>query len=387
MTQLTVPNPQDLQGQMLYDARGEGIGVIEGVYLDNETRAPEWAATRIGPSSLALVPLAEAQPTSGGVRVDYPRDQVLKAPLHLNGLDNEVTEDTENRLYAYYAGRSGGSNGSSGGSNGNGTAAVAKEEAAEIASTAKEQAAKVAATAKDQAAEVAETAKEEAVAVAEVAKEEAAEVVHVAADEARDLVETTASELESQAEAQLAQLAEALHRTAGQALALARGNVDQAGPLRDLVGRAGHELQSVAVGIDERGSQGLLEDAQRVVRQRPRAAIFGTALAVVAGAKLMGTPAGERVKERLAPLREQAVEAGRNVADELKPLAQQRAEKAKETVASAAGRVKREAKGTAEDVKGTAKRSARTVKATARQSGSAVKQNTKRAARTSTRVG
>ena len=67
----------------------------------------------------------------------------------------------------------------------------------------------------------------------------------------------------------------------------------------ELVGRAGEELQSVAAGIDERGSAGLLSDAQRAVRQRPRAAIIGTAAAIVAGARLMGTPAGERLKERL----------------------------------------------------------------------------------------
>jgi hypothetical protein len=407
VTQLTVPNPQDLQGQTLIDARGEGIGVIEGVYLDNATRAPEWAAVRIGPSTLALVPLAEASPASGGVRVDYPRDKVIGAPLHLNALDNEVTEDTEERLYAYYGG---GSNGSTSTSNGRAAevASTATEEAAEVAATAKDEAADVAATAKDEAAEVAATAKdeaagvvtaakEEAVAVVGLAKEEGAEVVSVAADEARDLVDTTRSELETQAEAQLAQLAETLHRTAGQALALARGNVDQAGPLGDLVGRAGHELQAVAEGIEERGSQGLLQDAQRVVRQRPRAAIFGTAVAVVAGARLMGTPAGERIKEKLAPLREQAIEAGRTAAEELKPIAERRAEQAKAVVTSAADQVKQEAQGRAEDLKGTAKRSARTVKGTAeqsaravkvtaKQSGTAVKQTTRRAARTAAPV-
>jgi hypothetical protein len=411
VTQLTVSNPQDLEGQMLFDASGEGIGVIEGVYLDNATRAPEWAAVRIGPSSLALVPLAEASSAQGGVRVDYPRQQVLAAPLHLNGLDNEVTEDTENQLYAYYA------NGNRSSANGDGdgdgkvaeVASTAKEEAAEVAATTRDQALDVASTAKDEAAEVASTAKDEAVGVATtardeavavvgVAKEQGAEVVSVAADEARDLVYTTRSELETQAETQLAQLAETLHRTAGQALALARGNPEQAGPLGDLVGRAGHELQSVAAGIEERGSQGLLQDAQRVVRQRPRAAIFGTAVAVVAGARIMGTPAGERLKERLAPLREQAVEAGRNVAEELKPIAQQRAERAKAVVTSAADQVKAEAQGSAQDVKGTARRSARavkgtatqsarTVKTTAKQSGTAVKQTTKRTARATAPVG
>lgn len=404
MTQLTIPNPQDLEGQMLYDASGEGIGVIEGVYLDNATRAPEWAAVRIGPSSLALVPLAEASQRQGGLRVDYPRGQVLAAPFHLNALDNEVTEDTENQLYAYYGGDGdGSSNGkvaqvaSTAKEQAADVASTAKDEAADVAATAKDEAADVAATAKDKAAEVAATAKDEAAGVVELAKEESAEVVSVAADEVRDLAQTTVTELEGQAEAQLAQLAESLHRTAGQALALARGNVGQAGPLGDFVGRAGHELQSVAVGIEERGSQGVLEDVQRVVRQRPRAAIFGTAAAVVAGARLMGTPAGERLKERLAPLREQAVEAGRNVAEELKPIAQQRAERAKRSVTTAADRVKRDAQDSVEDVKGTAKQSTRavkgtarrstqTVKATAKQSGSAVKRTASRTTRTAAPV-
>jgi hypothetical protein len=402
-----MPNPQDLQGQKLLDATGEAIGVIEGVYLDNTTRAPEWAAVRIGPQSLALVPLAEAYTAKGGgVRVDYPRQQVLAAPFHLTALDNEVTEDTENQLYSYYAGAS---NGSSSSGKAEAVVDTAKDEAANVASTAmdeatdvaataKEQAVDVASTAKDEAADIAATAKDEAAGVVELAKEETTEVVHVAAAEARDLVDTTRGELESQAEVQLEQLSEFLRRTAGQALALARGNPDQAGPLGDLVGRAGHELQSVAAGIEERGSQGMLEDAQRVVRQRPRAAIFGTALAVVAGARLMGTPAGERVKEKLAPLREQAVEAGRSVAEELKPIAQQKAERVKAVATQAADQVKQEAQGTAQDVKGTATRSARAVKGTAaqsaaavkttaRQSGTAVKTTAKRTARAAAPVG
>lgn len=385
MTQLTVPNPQDLQGQTLLDASGEPVGVIEGVYLDNSTRAPEWAAVRIGPQALALVPLAEASTVRDGVRVDYPRDKVLGAPFHLTALDNEVTEATENQLYAYYTS---GNNGSSANGKAREVAETAKGEAAEVASTAKDQAGDVAATAKDEAADVAGTAKDEAADIAatakdeaagvvDLAKEEASDVVSVATTEARELVETGASELEAQAEAQLEQLSEFLRRTAGQALALARGNPEQAGPLGDLVGRAGHELQSVAAGIEERGSQGLLEDAQRVVRQRPRAAIFGTALAVVAGARLMGTPAGDRVKEKLAPLRDQAVEAGRTVAEELKPIAQQKAERVKAVATQAAEQVKQDAQGTADDVKGTATRSARTVKATATQSATAVKRTAK----------
>ena len=382
MTQLTMPNPQDLQGQVLFDASGQEIGEIEGVYLDNATRSPEWAAVRLGPDALALVPLAEASLAAGGVMVDFDLDMVLDAPFQLTGLDNEVTEDTEQMLYRYYQGEE------------DSAAPVideapevletAKEEAADVASTAKDEAAQVASTAKDEAAQVASTAKakagevlatakDEASAVVDVAKQETAEVVEVAAAEAREMVDTTVTELETQAQVQLEQIAESLHRLAGQALALARGNAEQAGPLGELVGRAGQELRSVAGGIDERGSAGLLSDAQRVVRQRPRAAMIGTAAAVVAGARLMGTPAGDRLKERLAPFKEQAIEAGKTVAEELKPIAQQRAQQVKTVATSAVDQVKQDAQGTVDDVKGTAAQSAKTVKRTAKQSAATVK--------------
>lgn len=383
MTQLTVPNPQDLQGQTLFDASGEEVGVIEGIYLDNVTRRPEWAAVRLGADALALVPLTSASPARGGVTVDYDLDTVLHAPFRLTALDNEVTEEAEQMLYQYYEG----------GGNGSGPAvaeeaeeviATAKEEAADVASTAKEEAADVAATAraeaadvaasaKEQAQDVVSTAKEEAASVVGMVKEETAEVAELATAEAREMLDTTRSELESQAEVQLEQIAESLHRVAGQALALARGNADQAGPLRELVGRTGQQLQSVAAGIDEKGSAGLLTDAQRVVRQRPRAAIIGTAAAVVAGARLMGTPAGDRLKERLGPLKEQAIEAGKSVAEELKPIAQQRAGQVKAVATSAVDQVKQDAQGTVEDVKGTARQSAKSVKGTARQSAATVK--------------
>jgi uncharacterized protein YjbJ (UPF0337 family) len=407
VTQLTIPNPQDLQGQVLFDVSGEGIGVIEGVYLDNVTRQPEWAAVRLGPEALALIPLSHASFSSGAVRVGYERETVLRAPFQLTALDNEVTEETEQALYAYYEGD--GSGGPAVAEEAQEVLSTAKDEAAEVADIAREEASEVAGTAREEAADVADLAREEATGVVEQAKgqaanvvelarEETAEVAEVAVAEARDMVDTTRSELETQAEVQLAQIAESMHRLAGQSLALARGNAEQAGPLGDLVRRAGRELQDVAGGIEERGSAGLLTDAQRVVRQRPRAAIIGTAAAVVAGARLMGTPAGERIKERLAPLKEQAIEAGKEVAGELKPIAQQRAEQMKSVVTSAADQVKAEAQGTVDDVKGTAKQSTRTVKRTAKQSATAVKgtarqssttvkSTTKRTARAASPVG
>ena len=403
---ITLPNPQDLQGQVLYDPAWQEIGLIEGVYLDNGTRRPEWAAVRLGPDALALVPLANAVPARGGARVDFDLDMVLDAPFQLTALDNEVTEETEDQLYRYYA-RAGAGSGAVDEARevaatvkdeASEAAGVAKEEAAGVAEAAKEEAADVASSAKAQAGEVVATAQEQAASVVERAKEETAEVAEVVTTEARDMVETTRSELESQAETQIEQIAESLHRLAGQALALARGNPEQAGPLGDMVGRAGGELQAVAAGIEERGSAGMLHDVQRVVRQRPRAAIIGTAAAIVAGTRLMGTPAGERLKEYVAPLKDQAIEAGRSVAEELKPIAQQRAERVKDVATQAADQVKQDAQGTVDDVKGTtkrstqavkgtAKRSAQTVKGTAKRSGTTVKTTAKRSARAAAPVG
>lgn len=403
---ITLPNPQDLQGQVLYDSSGQEIGLIEGVYLDNDTRRPEWAAVRLGSDALALVPLADAVPARGGARVEFDAQKVLDAPFRLTALDNEVTEDTEHLLYRYYAGTDTG-----GGAAGEAreVAATVKDEASEVAATARDEAAEVAATARDEAADVAASAKaqagdvvataqEQAAAVVDLAKEETSDVAQVAKAEALDMVETTRSELEIQAEAQIEQIAESLHRLAGQALALARGNAEQAGPLGDLVGRAGEELQTVAAGIEERGSAGLLSDAQRAVRQRPRAAIIGTAAAIVAGARLMGTPAGERLKDYVAPLKDQAIHAGKSVAEELKPIAQQRAERVRAVATQAADQVKADAQDTVEDVKGTtkrstqavkgtAKRSAATVKGTAKQSTGTVKTTAKRSARAAAPVG
>lgn len=395
---MTMPNPIDLQGRTVFDARGDAIGVIEGVYLDNLTRTPEWAAVRLGPEAIALVPIADALQVSGGdLQVTFDGDMVHAAPHQLTGLDNQVTEATEEELYRYYGSVDGltsddeaaydSADGIKDGAAG--AAGEAKDIAADIAGQAvdvagdaRDDAIDVAEDARDRAADVAASARDQAVAVVETAKEETAEVAQLASAEARELFETTKTELQDQAETQLEQLAEALHRFAGQALALARGNAAQGGQVGDLVGRAGRELQSVGRDIEAKGSPGLLRDAQRIVRQRPRAAIIGTAAAVVAGARLMGTPAGERLKERLAPLKEQAIEAGRSVAEEMKPVAQHHVEQMKAVASEAMDQVAQDAGAAADDVKETATRAGRTVKGTAKRSATDVKGTAKGSAAT-----
>ncbi|MDP1807111.1 MAG: hypothetical protein Q8K72_18185, partial [Acidimicrobiales bacterium] len=186
---ITVPNPQDLQGQVLYGPGGQEIGLIEGVYLDNETRRPEWAAVRLGPEALALIPLSDAVPAQGGARVDFDLEMVLDAPFQLTALDNEVTEETEQLLYRYYEG-----SGSGAVAEAREVAATVKDEATDVASAAKDEAADVAATAKEEAADVASSAKAQAGGVVATAQEQAATVVERAKEETAEVAEVVSAE-------------------------------------------------------------------------------------------------------------------------------------------------------------------------------------------------
>ncbi|HVE47372.1 MAG TPA: DUF3618 domain-containing protein [Acidimicrobiales bacterium] len=71
-----------------------------------------------------------------------------------------------------------------------------------------------------------------------------------------------------------------------------------------------------------------------------------------------------RVKERVEPLKEQALDAGRSIVGELKPAAQAGLEQVKERAAGAVEQVKEEAKGAAGEVKEGAQTTTREVKAT-----------------------
>ena len=92
--------------------------------------------------------------------------------------------------------------------------------------------------------------------------------------------------------------------------------------------------------------------------------------------------AASRVKDRIEPLKQQAVDAGRSVADELKPLAQSSIEQVKGRATEAAEEVKGQAQGTAEELKGQAKQATTSVKGQSKSAAQAVKGESKKAAGT-----
>ncbi len=113
MIRSNIPNPDELRGQLVIDAAGDQIGTILGVYLDNDTREPEWVAVRLPSTAITLVPVSEALVAADSLQVPFARAQVLQAPYREAQLAPAVTEEQEASLYRHYA--SGGARRSTGG--------------------------------------------------------------------------------------------------------------------------------------------------------------------------------------------------------------------------------------------------------------------------------
>jgi sporulation protein YlmC with PRC-barrel domain len=90
------------RGRTIVDRAGEKIGKFQEVYLDTETDRPEWAAVSTGllGRRQRLIPLSEAQPERGDVRVPFDKEHVENAPEVDS--DRDLSQDEEAGLYAHY---------------------------------------------------------------------------------------------------------------------------------------------------------------------------------------------------------------------------------------------------------------------------------------------
>lgn len=102
MTMLSPDDVQNAIGQDLYDNDGEKVGAIADIYLDNDTREPEWALVTTGMfgTKESFVPLAGATATAEGLRVGFTKSQVKDAPRA--EADGELSQDEEAELYRHY---------------------------------------------------------------------------------------------------------------------------------------------------------------------------------------------------------------------------------------------------------------------------------------------
>ncbi len=285
MTTTGVPSGLSLVGHAVFDAEGAEVGEVAGVYLDNRSRRPEWAAVRRVGGGITVVPLAGAAIYEDSLEVPFTSEQVEAAPYRRMRPAPELSEDEEAELYRHYDEGAGG-----------GGAATASRE---TASSAKQHGRQVAETAADQGQGVASSAAEQGRQVVATAKERASAVAEGASAQARGVLEETTSRLQSQAASGLQRAAENLGNLADECAALAEGRPEDAPAVAGYVRQAADRLLEVADRVDgvadhleARGFAGVLEDVGGFARRRPGLFLLATTgIGFVAGRALRSAQA------------------------------------------------------------------------------------------------
>jgi uncharacterized protein (TIGR02271 family) len=95
-------DPKDLIGHKLVDDTGGKIGTIDQVFLDDQTREPEWVSVNTGVfgGRDTFVPLTEARSSGEDFQVPYDKAMVKEAPAL--EVDSHLSVADEERLYQYY---------------------------------------------------------------------------------------------------------------------------------------------------------------------------------------------------------------------------------------------------------------------------------------------
>jgi uncharacterized protein (TIGR02271 family) len=90
------------RGQDLQGSDGEKLGKIEEIYLDTETREPEWALVTTGlfGTKQSFVPLREASTSGDSVSVPFDKATVKDAPTV--DPDGRLSQQEESELYRHY---------------------------------------------------------------------------------------------------------------------------------------------------------------------------------------------------------------------------------------------------------------------------------------------
>ncbi len=92
----------ELEGRTVLDNQGNKVGTIDEVYIDPDTQRPQWGVIRngiLGRKGI-FVPLVDATPEGGDLRLPFSRDKVTGAPEV--DADGEISVDEEAALAAHY---------------------------------------------------------------------------------------------------------------------------------------------------------------------------------------------------------------------------------------------------------------------------------------------
>jgi len=99
--QFTIESLQQLRGMPVYSSESEQIGKVDMIYVDHNTRVPEWIGIGTGflGSKRHLVPTEGAMAHDDGVHVPFDKDTVESSPA----VDEDaISEETERSLYDHY---------------------------------------------------------------------------------------------------------------------------------------------------------------------------------------------------------------------------------------------------------------------------------------------
>jgi sporulation protein YlmC with PRC-barrel domain len=101
MFEQTTQDVAALERKPVYSSDGASVGEVAVVFLDRDTRRPEWLGLRRGVfgGKQVLVPVAEASVRDDRIVVPYTESQIEGAP-EVSG--DEVSQDTERELAAHY---------------------------------------------------------------------------------------------------------------------------------------------------------------------------------------------------------------------------------------------------------------------------------------------
>jgi hypothetical protein len=127
----------------------------------------------------------------------------------------------------------------------------------------------------EEASNVAQTATEGVREVADEVRTQAKAVAGEARQQFEDLVDQARDEFRQQAQQRNDQAAEQLRTLSEQIAALAEGRPEDAGPLAGYLAEAQDRVGRLAMRLDERGPQGVMQDVTDFARRRPGVYLAG----------------------------------------------------------------------------------------------------------------
>ena len=164
---------------------------------------------------------------------------------------------------------------------------TAKREAQRMKSTAAGQATRLKDTAVGQTKLVVRTTRRDTRELAGTARDQAEQFKGQLAEQVQELVADARGQLQAEADRQTARAAQAVFQVGTQAIAMAAGRPEEAGPLAAYAEQAANWLDTCAAAIEQRGLEGLSADVVDFARRRPGMFLAGAAVAGLAVGRLI----------------------------------------------------------------------------------------------------